>query len=70
MKTEGDNLKRLLRSREMKQFMILRNQVHEVCSLLNRDCHLCYQIFPSIYSVCPYVRNTEHAIFIALLRGF
>ena len=60
-------IKKLLKSREMKQFMALRDELHRVCALLNRDCYLCYQMFPAIYAVCSYVRNIEHFALEAIL---
>ena len=56
-------------SREWKQFMALRNEVHRVCADLNRDCYLCQQMFPYIYSVCPYVRQIEHQALMSLVEG-
>ena len=58
-----------LSSKKHKQFMALRKRVHKVCSLLNRDCYLCKQMFPEIYVVCPYVRQVEHEALKALIKG-
>ena len=48
--------------KKMREFMALRDSVHQVCALLNRDCYLCEQMFPEIFNVCPYVRGVEYQI--------